>query len=115
MIPEMPALIPLENSHYQLNMQAATAKHPPPQAGSEETESDNHKRVAKQMLFVKRIRALLGRELTKLDMMTKPLQLGSINNIEILEQENIRRLREKETATTNRDREDECRNEETAI
>ena len=79
MIPEMPALIPLQNSCHRLNMQV----------GSQITESDNDKKVDKQMLLVKRIRALLGREMTKLEIMKKQLQLENINNIEILEQEKI--------------------------
>ena len=63
----------------------------PPQVGSQITESDKDKKVNKQMLLVKRIRALLGREITKLDIMKKQLQFENINNIEILEQEKIRR------------------------
>ena len=93
MIPEMPALIPLQTSSHRLNRRAVMTQPPPPQVGSQITESDNDKRMDKQMLLVKRIRTLLGREMTKLQIMKKQLQLENINNIEILDQEKIREKR----------------------
>ena len=73
MIPEMPALIPLQNSSHRLNVKAAMTQPNPPQVGSQISESDNDKKVDKQMLLVKRIRALLGREMTELEIMKKQL------------------------------------------
>ena len=66
MIPEMPALIPLQNSSHRLKRKAAMTQPTTPQVGSQITESDNDMRVDKQMLLVKWIRTLLGREITKL-------------------------------------------------
>ena len=94
MIPEMPSLIPLQNSSHRLNRKAAMTQPPPPQVGSQITESENDKRVDKQMLLVKQIRTLLGKEMTKLQIMKKQLQLENFNNKEILDQEKIRKQKE---------------------
>ena len=94
MIPEMPPLIPLQNSSHRLNRKAAMTQPPPPQVGSRITKSEKDKRVDKQMLLVKQIRTLLGKEMTKLQIMKKQLQLENFNNKEILDQEKIRKQKE---------------------
>ena len=64
---------------------------PPQQSGSNILVSDNDKKLDNQMLLVKQIRAILGTEMTKLEMMKKQLQLENINNIEIMEQQKLRK------------------------
>jgi hypothetical protein len=75
MIPGMPALIPVHYStetHFQ-------------QVSSKTSPSDNEKELDIQILLVKQIRAKLGTEMTKLEMMEKQLQLRNINEIKYQE------------------------------